>query len=199
MDKKGSTGQMGTARRTRRPPEERRRQIVETATNLIAQAGFNAVSISDIAAACGVAKSLVLYYFPSMQQLLVAVLVHRDHMAQMALPGIGSAPAKPAEARQLAMEMIEHSISYPELVRLYHVVGAESLSPNHPAHEYFEDRGRQLIQFCEAMFCWKPDPHQAALTFIAFFEGIERLWLRDSSMDIVSIFQKFVDDFIKPE
>lgn len=188
---------MSAPRRTRRAPEERRRQIVETATSLIAQSGFNAVSISDIAAACGVAKSLVLYYFPSMQSLLVAVLVYRDDMARMALPGLSAPPTDPAQARELAFEMIQYSISFPELIRLYHVVGAESLSPNHPAHEYFEERSRNLYQFCEKMFCWKPDPRQAALTFIAFFEGIERLWLRDSSLDIVTVFRNFVHDFIK--
>lgn len=187
----------GAGRRVRRSPEERRRQIVETAATLIAEAGFNAVSMADIAAACGVAKSLLHYYFPSMGELLVAVLEYRDARAYSVLPGIGSPPQDPAEVRELALRMIEHSLSYPGLVRLYHVLASESLSPRHPAHQYFEERTRNIREAFAEIFSWRSDPDQAALTFIAFFEGIERLWLRDPSIDILATFKEFVNGFIR--
>lgn len=184
-------------RRVRRTPEERRRQIVEAAARLIAETGFNAVSFADIAAACGVAKSLVLYYYPSMSTLLVAVLEYRDAVAIAAIPEISVPPRDPAGVREIALRMIAHSLSFPELVRLYHVLATESLSPAHPAHDYFENRSRQLFLSFQEIFCWKPNPAHSALTFIAFFEGIERLWLRDPSIDILAIFEEFIDGFIK--
>jgi AcrR family transcriptional regulator len=185
------------ARRVRRKPEERRRQIVEAAARLIAESGFNAVSFADIAAACGVAKSLVQYYYPSMSRLLIAVLEYRDALAVAAIPEISVPPRDPADVRGIAVRMIEHSLSFPELVRLYHVLATESLSATHPAHDYFETRSRQMFRSCREIFAWKPNPAHSALTFIAFFEGIERLWLRDPSIDIRAIFQEFIDGFIR--
>lgn len=184
-------------RRVRRTPEERRRQIVEAAASLIAEKGFNAVSFADIAAACGVAKSLVLYYYPSMSTLLIAVLEYRDAIAVAAIPEILVRPRDLEGVRQIALRMIAHSLSFPELVRLYHVLATESLSRTHPAHDYFNNRSRQLIQSFQELFSFKPNPAHSALTFVAFFEGMERLWLRDSSIDIFTIFEEFIDGFIR--
>lgn len=184
-------------RRSRQPPEERRRQIVEAATTLIAEAGFNAVSTADIASACGVSKSLILYYFPSMDELLVAVLEYRDARAYALLSDIGLPPKTPAEVRKIALSMIDHSLSYPGLVRLYHILASESLSPRHPAHDYFAERASSVRRMFGEIFSWRSDPDQAALTFIAFFEGVERLWLRDPSINISAIAKAFVDGFIR--
>src|SRR4051812_29324725 len=61
-------------------PDVRRRQIVTEATRLISIAGFNRVSLVDIARACGIRGPSVLHYFPSMNDLLAAVLAYRDEV-----------------------------------------------------------------------------------------------------------------------
>jgi len=62
-------------------PEVRRRQIVLEAARLISAAGFNAVSLADIADACDIRKPSVLHHFPSMAELLAAVLAYRDELS----------------------------------------------------------------------------------------------------------------------
>ena len=74
-----STGTETPPRVQRRlAPAVRRRQIVEEAARLISAAGFNAVSLADIANACDIRKSSVLHHFASMTDLLAAVLDYRD-------------------------------------------------------------------------------------------------------------------------
>ena len=59
-------------------PEVRREQILNASLGLIALSGFNAVSLSDVARACGIQKSSVLHHFPSMNELLLGVLTMRE-------------------------------------------------------------------------------------------------------------------------
>ena len=54
----------------------RRREIVEVAWRLFAAKGFDAVRISDVAAAAGVSSAAVHYYFPGKPALFAATLMH---------------------------------------------------------------------------------------------------------------------------
>ena len=71
-----ATGSRAPVRRMH--PEDRREQILRESLRLIATSGFNAVSLSDVARACGIQKSSVLHHFPSMNDLLLAVLTLRE-------------------------------------------------------------------------------------------------------------------------
>ena len=56
-----------------RPTRDR---ILEAALDQFGSRGFEAVSLDDIASDVGVAKQTVLYWFPSKDHLLGAVLQH---------------------------------------------------------------------------------------------------------------------------
>lgn len=59
--------------------DERRTAIVDQAAALFARRGFAGTSINDIAAACGMSKSLLYHYFPSKEDLLCATMLsHLD-------------------------------------------------------------------------------------------------------------------------
>ncbi|WP_344681410.1 MULTISPECIES: TetR family transcriptional regulator C-terminal domain-containing protein [Actinomycetes] len=64
-------------------PEQarRRREIVEAAWGLFAQTGFEAVRVSDIAAAAGVSSATVHYYFPTKPDLFAMALNHSVKLA----------------------------------------------------------------------------------------------------------------------
>lgn len=61
--------------------EERKRQILKTATDLFARKGYHGVGIDEIAEACGVVRGTVLRYFGSKQELYKNVLYGRGNPA----------------------------------------------------------------------------------------------------------------------
>jgi len=50
--------------------EARREAILETAAGLYAERGFLGASVAEVAAACGVSKSLLYHYYPSKEDIL---------------------------------------------------------------------------------------------------------------------------------
>lgn len=61
--------------------EQRKAVIVDAAADLIASLGFGAASISDLAKACGISKSLIYHYYPSKEDILYAVMA--SHIDQL--------------------------------------------------------------------------------------------------------------------
>ncbi|MEV7171051.1 TetR/AcrR family transcriptional regulator [Streptomyces sp. NPDC093224] len=55
------------------PPDVRRRQILDAVAALLLQDGYEALTISKVAARAGVAKGTVYLYFDSKQELLAAL------------------------------------------------------------------------------------------------------------------------------
>ena len=60
-------------RRVRLPAEERRERILETAVDVFAEHGYRA-STGELAAAAGLTRTVLYHYFPSKEQLYLAVL-----------------------------------------------------------------------------------------------------------------------------
>lgn len=54
--------------------KERHRAVLETAARLICERGYEAASIQDIAAACGLTKAGLYYYIRSKEELLVEIM-----------------------------------------------------------------------------------------------------------------------------
>src|SRR5215470_5352232 len=68
--------------RVARPEEaaQMRRRLLRAAYAAVAQRGFSAVTLQDVAERAGVSKGLVLYYFTDKQQLLAAVMQRTDEV-----------------------------------------------------------------------------------------------------------------------
>jgi AcrR family transcriptional regulator len=64
--------------RITKSPDERRREIIETAHKCFEEAGFTQTQISDISKRMNTAQGLIYHYFKSKQELLYAVV---DEMA----------------------------------------------------------------------------------------------------------------------
>ncbi|MBY0459299.1 MAG: TetR/AcrR family transcriptional regulator [Gemmataceae bacterium] len=62
-----------------KPASEARKRILETADRLFYQDGIRAVGIDRIIAEAGVAKMTLYAHFPSKDDLIVAVLMHREN------------------------------------------------------------------------------------------------------------------------
>ena len=59
-------------------PEERKREILETAMRLFYEKGYEKTSITDIAKAIGIAQGLCYRYFPSKESLFAVSYTHLD-------------------------------------------------------------------------------------------------------------------------
>ena len=179
---------------TRLAPEVRRRQIVSEATRLISIAGFNAVSLVDIAEACGIRGPSVLHYFASMNELLSAVLAYRDEVDSQDPPSVDQM-ATPEGVKVFLRGSAARNLDRHELIRLYVVLGAEAVDPAHPAHHYFLEREESTYVNFELLLTWKQKPALAARELMAFWTGLERQWVMDPSVDFLAIWDNFSDRF----
>lgn len=118
-----------------------RDQILQAALRVFGARGYRGAAIDTIAADAGVSRAGLLHHFPSKAKLLVAVLDRRAR-----------------EDTRLATEMFAlHHGSLIETLRgmrsymaerrglanLYTILSAESVDPDHPAHEYFVEHYRR--------------------------------------------------------
>jgi AcrR family transcriptional regulator len=181
--------------RARLPAAERRRQIIEVTTRLIAERGFWGLSMQDVADDCGLTVPGLLHHVGSKDSLLVAVLEHRDEADTRSLadelgvpvdrlwtegPGSVSLP-------QVCAALVRRNAGQPEIVRLFAVLEAESLAPDHPAHEYFKARQRRTRDSLAALVTPPADPLALASHVIALMDGLQIQWLREpESVDLVA-------------
>jgi len=184
----------GTPRRRRLSPEQRRAQIIAEATRLVAERGFNGISLQAVADACGMSVPGLLHYTGTKDGLLVAVLTHRDQV-DLEVAGLTAPPDLIASPRTVLDALMEHNAGQREIVRLYTVLNAESLNPDHPAHEYFTRRYMESFERLRNLL----GPHYAdaeALShdLIAAMDGAQLQWLRfPEQVDLVEAWNRAAD------
>jgi AcrR family transcriptional regulator len=177
---------MARRERSRLPAEERRRLIIEAATALVAERGFWGLSMQDVADECGLTVPGLLHHVGSKDGLLVAVLEHRDAEDRRAL---GDPP--PADLRALCAALVRRNATQPEIVRLFAVLAAESLAPDHPAHDYFTARQQDVLDALTALA--RPvaaRPEGLARQIVATMDGLQLQWLREPAhTDLVAMWE----------
>ncbi|MEV6932777.1 TetR/AcrR family transcriptional regulator [Dactylosporangium sp. NPDC051485] len=175
---------MARGDRARLPAEQRRRQIIESATALVAERGFWGLSMQDVADDCGLTVPGLLHHVGSKDGLLVAVLEHRDAEDRRAL---GDPP--PEGLRELCAALVRRNATQPEIVRLFAVLAAESLAPDHPAHAYFAARQQGVLDALATLAKGvSPRPETLARQIVATMDGLQLQWLRDpSGTDLVAM------------
>ncbi len=178
--------------RSRLSAPERRRQILDVTTGLIAARGFWGLSMQDVADGCGLTVPGLLHHVGSKSGLLIAVLRHRDVedslslRAQLGVDG----DAVPEEwsaggpvgvdLRRLCSATMRRNAGQPEIVRLFAVLAAESLTRNHPAHAYFRERQERVVVAFAGLARGVTDrPEQLARHVVALMDGLQVQWLRD--------------------
>ncbi|MGM1060389.1 TetR/AcrR family transcriptional regulator [Saccharothrix sp. Mg75] len=170
--------------RARLPAAERRRQIVEVTTRLIAERGFWGLSMQDVADDCGLTVPGLLHHVGSKDGLLIAVLEHRDAEDARTLAAELGAPAPPVDLtgvdlRRMCSALVRRNAAQPEIVRLFAVLEAESLAPSHPAHAYFAARqDSTLAVFTDLAKGLTGSPGSLARQVVAMMDGLQVQWLR---------------------
>jgi AcrR family transcriptional regulator len=161
----------------------RRADIIAAARVVYAEAGYHGSSLREIAKRAGITHAGLLYYFPTKEALLAAVLERRD--AEDAERQHLDAPPGLEVLRQL-VALAEHNVRHPGIVDLYVRLAAEAVGPDHPAHAYFERHYREARELTVRSFRALAergelragvDPELAALGFIALMDGLQVQWL----------------------
>ena len=91
----------------RLPPEERREQLLDATLSLIAETGYESVSMEGIARKAGVTKPVVYDLFGSLADLLEALLEREEERALMQLAELMPTPAEDADPAQLLVDGLD--------------------------------------------------------------------------------------------
>lgn len=174
-------------------------KILRAAAELFGQRGYRGASLDEIAKASEISKQGLLHHFPNKKALLVAVLKYRDDVDLEGWPAaetlVGTA------ILDVWDRVVERNIALMGLVRLSHVLCAESSEVDHPAREFFLDHFRLGYTMLRQAFDrgvgagkLRPDMDYEVIArqVIAMLEGLENQWLVDpDNVDIVRLFHAY--------
>jgi AcrR family transcriptional regulator len=189
--------------RVRLPAAQRRRQIVEAASQVIAERGFWGLSMQDVADRTGLTVPGLLRHMDSKAGLLIAVVEDRDAADTEALAAELGIPRNELPEQwtrsdageiglpQLCAAIVRRNAARRESVRLFAVLQVESLDPAHPAHDFFVARQeRTLAGFAELAKGHTDDPDAVALQAMSMMDGLQIQWLRSAeSVDLVECWE----------
>lgn len=194
-------GPDGTGTRKSRGPYrksiERRERILEAALEVFAEHGDRGTSLQEIADRVGVKLPSLMYYFPSRDELLLAVVERRDALGADLAGGAEHAHDPVASARSA----IRRGMAQPGLVKLFATTATAAADPAHPGHRFFAERYRRTTadaarglkqdQETGAARGDAPAEHMARL-LLAAVDGLLRQWLVDPTADPVPALETFV-------
>ncbi|GAB3523464.1 TetR/AcrR family transcriptional regulator [Arthrobacter monumenti] len=184
---------------------QKRGAIIDAAHEVFSQRGYRAASLKNISDAAGISETSLFHYFPTKQDLLVAVLNHRDKIGVRAQPDGDAYVDLYTELEQQA----KWNEDVPGVVQLYSVLVSEATTEDHPGRQYFAERFAGLRQRYAQEFAKLQDegrlrsgadPDMLATSLVALWDGIQVQWLHDpSSVDVAATLRAFLDLAILPD
>jgi AcrR family transcriptional regulator len=181
----------------------RREDIISAAATVYGEVGYHGASLREIAKRVGMSHAGLLYYFPTKEALLAAVLERRD--------------AADAEREQLTspagleilrhyLALASHNVRHPGIVDLYSRLAAEAVAADHPAHDYFKrhyDEARSGVRESFRVLSERGqlrpdiDPELATVTFIALMDGLQVQWLTTpDAVDLVGSLRFYLQSLL---
>jgi AcrR family transcriptional regulator len=117
---------------------ERRAQILDEMIRMVAEQGVDASSLRSVADALGITHAALRHYFPSRDELLLAV--YREHEVREQ-----GAPERMKSAIGDMRESAGRNRAVPGLVQLYTTLSADAVQEGHPAtREFMRERFTRL-------------------------------------------------------
>lgn len=183
-------------KRVRKDPQERKREIAQSATRLISERGFNGISLKDVADDVGMSQPGLLHYVGNKDGLLSLLVTDiydtsgtPDDFMASGLPG--SNPDEPLFPSYLRF-LVRHNAQRRMMVQLYVVLESESLNPAHPLYDYFHTRPGHVWEMY-SRYPWKIPPQlgpwedrmeAVVRQCIEAMDGIQLRWLREPPIDM---------------
>jgi AcrR family transcriptional regulator len=163
----------------------RREQLLQAALTAFAARGYRGASLASIAADVRISQPGLLHHFPSKEHLLVRVLAyHEDRNVERIQAAIASASLADG-----LLDLARHHEANPEFIRLFVVIAAESVDPEHPAHGWFVERYRRIRASLRAQVAEEQrrgrmtsaiDPDTITQLLMAVLDGLELQHLLDT-------------------
>lgn len=188
-------------RKTRRRPvkpnlrgHQSREAILDVAEKHFGDFGFRGASIATIAEEVGLSDPGLLHHFGSKAGLLTKLLEQRFAVDEVKLhenEALGIRGLFDA-LQDIASENVGRMVG----VKLLMVLLAESVTDDHPARSYFEERyehvRRIMVQHLTAAkergeMRADIDPHHLATGLIAMLDGLQLQWLLQPKLDLDGI------------
>lgn len=182
----------------------RREDIVTAAIEVYREHGYYGSSLREVAKRAGITHAGLIYYFPTKEALLAAVLERRDaedterEQLATAEPGL--------EVLRNLLALAEYNVAHPAIVDLYVRLAAEAVAEDHPAHDYFVRHYRVARDVVLASFralaengSLRPgvDPEVAAVTFIGLEDGLQTQWLTTpDEVDLVGVLRSYLESLL---
>lgn len=191
-------------RRTRRPPEARADEIVDTALRLFAARGFRGTTLAAIAADVGITDAGLLHHFATKSALLRAAL-DRHVAEQLELFRDLLVPGGLEAVRRLGGwgEVMERT---PHLLGLEIALTTEGIEPSSELHEFYTGRyqvlGEWLVQiFQEGIDAGdlRPDvdPEHETACYVALLDGLRLQWFfAGGRVSIARRVRTYVDELV---
>lgn len=163
----------------------RREQLLGAALTAFAARGYRGASLASIASDVRISQPGLLHHFPSKEHLLVRVLeYHEDRNTERIKAAIANASLADG-----LLDLARHHEANPEFIRLFVVVAAESVDPEHPAHDWFVERYRRIRALLRAQIAEEQrlgrmtkaiDPDTITQLVMSLLDGLELQHLLDS-------------------
>lgn len=177
-----------------------REKIIQSAVAAFAQKGFRGAKMADIAKAANLTEPGLLHHFSSKTRLLMEVLKERDRIDSERMRA--TLQKNGNHFLEAGIELVEHNQTVPGLVQLFNLLVAESISPDHPAHEFFIERYQRerehwvqaIVQAQQAGEVRSDISAETVVILIfAMMDGLQVQWLLEpEKIDMASIFGEFV-------
>jgi TetR/AcrR family transcriptional repressor of nem operon len=129
--------------------------ILDTAQDLIQRLGVNGMSYQDISEVVGIRKASIHTHFPKKDDLLATLLDRYNDRFLQVVDGIIATSDEPEVKLRQYCGLFEATLSSgsQDKVCLYAMVGAESLTLNHPLAEqvrhFYEENEARLLHILE--------------------------------------------------
>lgn len=157
--------------------DERRRQLLEAATELFATHGYDELSMAKIARESGVSKPLLYHYFPTKRQLFEAVLAQaaEQHLARIDFDGDLPAAEQLTESLDAYLRWIEdHRETYANLMRSAGIPEVREL-----IDRVREETARRILEGLAPDGPPPPKVRTAVRGWLWFMDGVCLDWVRE--------------------
>jgi AcrR family transcriptional regulator len=181
----------------------RREDILTAAVAVYSEAGYHGSSLREVAKRAGITHAGLLYYFPTKEALLAAVLERRD-AEDAEREQLNAPPGRDVLRRWIALA--EYNAEHPAIVELYSRLAAEAVTADHPAHDYFVRHYRLSRRSAFETFRVLAErgelrpgvtAEKAALTYMALSDGLQVQWLtKPDEIDMVGALRHYVDSIL---
>ncbi|HJP78885.1 MAG TPA: TetR family transcriptional regulator C-terminal domain-containing protein [Pseudonocardiaceae bacterium] len=191
-----------------RTEEDRRALILDATWRLIAERGYHAVRIQDIAAVCGTSTGTVHYYFPGKNDVLTEAL---KHCVEQAFDRQSGELKRIDNAYERLLKLIDMQLPRVGEVRdewsiwLQYWAEATIRPEFRPAHNEFYSRWRDTVERIvrrgqrQHVFRDDVDPVQLAMQLTALTDGVAIQVLTGAPGMTVTVMRELLVDFVRRE